>query len=65
MDLPLIARGDGWVRTEGRFYRLGEPARTPAPEPEPEAPAAPYTPPTDEEIDDLLDGLPDYGLDPR
>lgn len=62
---PLIARGDGWVRTEGRFYRLGEPAPALAPEPEPEAPAVPYTPPTDEEIDDLLDGLPDYGLDPR
>ncbi|SFU50471.1 MULTISPECIES: DUF6634 family protein [unclassified Methylobacterium] len=61
---PLIARGDGWVRTEGRFYRLGSPA--PAPEPEPPAPEPkPYTPPTDEEIDALLDGLPDYGLDPR
>ena len=60
---PLIARGDGWVRTEGRFYRLGEPAPTAAPEPEPEAPAAPYTPPTDAEVDELLDSLPWY--DPR
>lgn len=59
---PLIARGEGWVRTEGRFYRLGEPAPTLAPEPEPEA--VPYTPPTDEEIDALLDSLPRYG-DPR
>ncbi|MFC6740746.1 DUF6634 family protein [Methylobacterium tardum] len=61
---PLIARGDGWVRTEGRFYRLGSPAPTPEPEP-PTPPAAPYTPPTDEEIGDLLGSLPDYGLDPR
>lgn len=21
---PIVARGPGWVRTEGRFYRLGE-----------------------------------------
>ncbi|MBP1182925.1 DUF6634 family protein [Methylobacterium sp. PvR107] len=62
---PIIARGDGWVRTEGRFYRLGEPAPTLAPEPEPEPEAVPYTPPSDEEIDDLLNGLPDYGLDRR
>lgn len=60
---PIVARGDGWVRTEGRFYRLGAPVPTPEPEPEPESPAAPYTPPTDQEIDDLLDGLPWY--DPR
>lgn len=59
---PIVARGDGWVRTEGRFYRLGNPAPAPELEPEPEA-AAPYTPPTDEEIDDLLNGLPWY--DPR
>lgn len=62
---PLIARGDGWVRTGGQFYRLGEPAPALAPEPEPEAPAVPYTPTTDKEINDLLNGLPDYGLDPR
>ena len=58
---PIIARGDGWVRTEGRFYRLGTPA--PAREPEPEPEAVPYTPPSDEEIDALLDSLPRYGED--
>ncbi|MCK2055288.1 DUF6634 family protein [Methylobacterium sp. 37f] len=21
---PVVARGDGWVRTEGRFYKLGQ-----------------------------------------
>ncbi|MCJ2025577.1 DUF6634 family protein [Methylobacterium sp. J-067] len=58
---PLIARGDGWVRTEGRFYRLGTQY---VPEPVPTAPeAAPYTPPTDEEVDALLDSLPRYGED--
>lgn len=62
---PIVARGDGWVRTEGRFYRLGEPAPAPAPDPEPPAPEPePYTPPTDEEVDALLDSLPRYG-DPR
>lgn len=36
---PIIGRGEGWVRTEGRFYRLLEPLRIPA-APRPDEPSA-------------------------
>jgi hypothetical protein len=54
----VLARGENWIRLHDGFVRLGVPK---APRPEPR----PYTAPTDEEVDAMLDGLPDYGLDPR
>ncbi|MFC6790758.1 hypothetical protein ACFQE0_14745 [Methylobacterium komagatae] len=42
---PIVARGEGWIRTEGRFYRTLEPLRIPAApraaEPRGEAPTTP------------------------
>ena len=52
----VLARGEGWVRLSDGFVRLGPPM-PPRPAPRP------YTPPSDEEVDDLLDSLPRF--DPR
>ncbi|MCJ2057298.1 hypothetical protein MKL09_12110 [Methylobacterium sp. J-048] len=34
MTSPILARGDGWIRTHGRFYRTGEPRAEPTISPE-------------------------------